>query len=77
MYKLINNLSLPIMNRVFKLNSDSQYNLKQISHFFISLVITVYHGSESISTLGQKMDILPDGYKTIENLDTFKVKIKI
>ena len=23
------------------------------------------------------MDILPDGYKTIENLDTFKIKIKI
>ena len=31
MYKLINNLSSPIMNRVFELNSDSGYNLKQIS----------------------------------------------
>ena len=30
MYKLINNLSPPIMNTVFKLNSDSLYNLRQI-----------------------------------------------
>ena len=33
MYKLINNLSSPTMNRVFKLNSDSRYNLRQISQF--------------------------------------------
>ena len=28
MYKLINNLSPPIMNRVFKLNSGSRYNVR-------------------------------------------------
>ena len=28
MYKLINNLSPPITNRVFKLNSNSRYNLR-------------------------------------------------
>ena len=28
MYKLVNNLSPPIMNRVFELNSDSRYNLR-------------------------------------------------
>ena len=76
-YKLINNLSPPIMNRVFKLNSDSRYNLRQISQFSRSLIKSVYHGSESISYLGPKMwDILPDDYKTIQNLDTFKIKIK-
>ena len=77
MYKLINNLSPPIMNRVFKLNSDSRYNLRQISQFSRSLVRSVYHGTESISYLGPKIwDILPDDYKTIQNLDTFKIKIK-
>ena len=30
MYKLINNLSPIIMNRVFKLNSGSRYNLRQM-----------------------------------------------
>ena len=28
MYKLVNNLSPPIMNRVFKLNSGSRYNVR-------------------------------------------------
>ena len=77
MYKLINNLSPPIMNRVFKLNSDSRYNLRQISQFSRPLVKSVYHGTESISYLGSKIwDILPDECKTIQNLDTFKIKIK-
>ena len=75
-HKLINNLSPTNMNRVFKLNSDSHYNLRQISQFFKSLVKSVYHGTESISHLGPKIwDILPDDYKTIQNLDTFKIKI--
>ena len=77
MYKRVNNLSPPIMNRVFKLNSDSCYNLRQILQFSRSLVKSVYHGTESISYLGPKIwDILPDDYKTIQNLDTFKIKIK-
>ena len=45
MDKLINNLSPPIMNRVFKLNSYSGYNLRQTSQFFKSLVKSVYHGT--------------------------------
>ena len=77
MYKLVNNLSLPSMNRVLKLNSGSYYNLRQISQFCRSLVKLVYHGTESISYLGPKIwDILPNDYKTIQNLNTLKIKIK-
>ena len=43
MYKLINNLSPPIMNRVFKLNSDIRYSSLQISQFSRSLVKSVYN----------------------------------
>ena len=69
--KLINNLLQPIMNKVFKRNSDSPYNLSKIVQF------SVYHGTESISYLGPKIwDILPDYYKTIQNWDTFKIKTK-
>ena len=65
------------MNRVFKLNSDSRYNLKQISQFSRPFVKSVYHGTESISYLSPKIwAILPDDYKTIQNLDAFKLKIK-
>ena len=35
MYKRISNLSLPIMNRVFKLNSDSRYNFSNSAIFQI------------------------------------------
>ena len=65
------------MNRVFELNSDCHYNLRQISKFSRSLVRSVYHGTESISYLDPKIwDKLPNDYKTIKNLDTFKSKIK-
>ena len=75
--QFIINLSPPIMNRVFKLNSDSRYNLKQISQFSRPFVKSVYHGTESISYLSPKIwAILPDDYKTIQNLDAFKLKIK-
>ena len=77
MYKLVNNLSPTIMNRAFKPKSDSRYNLRQILQFSRSLVKSVYHGTESVSYLGPKnSNILPDDYKTIQNLDTFKIKIK-
>ena len=57
MYKLVNNLSPPIMNRVFKLNSNSRYNLRQISQFSRSLIKSVYHGTEIISYLGPKLEM--------------------
>ena len=77
MHNFLNNLSPPIMNRAFKLNSDSHYNLRQIPQFSRSLGKLVYHGTESISDFGPKIrDILPDDYKTIQNLDTPKIKIK-
>ena len=76
-YKLVNNLLPPSMNRVFKLDSDSRYNLRQILQFSRSLIKSVYHGTESISYLGPKIwDILPDEHEAIQNLDTFKIKIK-
>ena len=38
MYKLINNLSSPVMNKVLKLKSDSFYNMRQTPQFSRSLV---------------------------------------
>ena len=79
MYKLVNNLSPPIMNRVFKLNTMNRaFKLNtDFSQFSRFLVKSVYHGTESISYLGPKIwDILPDDYKTIQNLDTLKLKLK-
>ena len=77
MCKLINNLLTLIINKVFKLNSDSHYNLRQISQFFRYLIRSVYHGKKSIPCLCPKIwDILPDDYKTIKNLNNVQIKIK-
>ena len=63
MYKLANLSSPPTTNRVFKLNSDSHYNFRQILQFSRSLVKSIYYRTESISYLGPKIwDILPDDY---------------
>ena len=76
MYNLISNLSPPIMNRVFKVNSNTRYNLEQILQFSTSVGGSVYHGTESISYLDPNVwDILPDDYKTLQNLDSFNIKI--
>lgn len=70
-------LSPPVINSIFKPNSDSRCSLRQISPFFISFVRSVYHGAESIPYLGLKIcDILPDDNKTKKNWDTFKIKNK-
>ena len=72
MYKLINNLSPP---RIVKLNSDSCYNLRQTSVFQILGKIGIKYGIYSYFS-PKIWDILTDEYKTIKNLDTFKIKIK-
>ena len=75
MCKLINNLLTLIINKVFKLNSET--NLRQISQFFRYLIRSVYHGKKSIPCISPKIwDILPDDYKTIKNLNTVQIKIK-
>ena len=77
MYKRISNPSPPIMSRVFKLNSDICCSFRQILQFSRPQVRSVYHGMESIFCLGPNMwDMLPYNYKTIGNLDAFKIKIK-
>ena len=54
-YKLINNISRPVINKVFKLNSDSHYNLRQFSQFSRYLVFSEFF------YLGRKIwNILPD-----------------
>ena len=65
------------MNDISKQKNNSRYNLRQVSEFSRPLVKSVYHGNESVSFLEPKIwDMLPDDYKDIDNLKTFKNKIK-
>ena len=77
MFCISRNISLPIMNDIFKQKDNSQYNLRQISEFSRLLVKSVHHGSESVSFLGPKIwDMLLDDYRDIDSLSSFKNKIK-
>ena len=57
--------------------SDSRYNLRQISEYSRPLVKSLYHESESVSFLRPKIwDMVSEHCKDIDNLNTFKNKVK-
>ena len=77
MFKVSKNLAPSQMHEIFKLKDQSQYNLRYNSLFSRPLVKSVYKGTESLSFLGPKIwDILPDTYKDLPDLDSFKVALK-
>ena len=74
MFKVSKNIAPPKMHEIFKLKDQSQYNIRYSSLFSRPLVKSVYKGMESLSFLGPKIwDILPDTYKDLPDLDSFKV----
>ena len=73
MFKVSKNLALPQMQEIFKLKDQPHYNLRYNSLFFRSLVKSVYKDTESLPFLGPKIwDILPDTYKDMPDLSSFK-----
>ena len=77
MFKVSKNLVPPQMHEIFKLKDQPQYNLRYNSLFSRSLVKSIYKGTESLSFLGPKTwDILPDTYKDLPDLDSFKIALK-
>ena len=77
MFKVSKNLAPPQMHEIFKLKNQPQYTLRYNSLFSRPLVKSVYKGTESLSFLGPKIwDILPDTYKDLPDLNSFKVALK-
>ena len=77
MFKVSKNLAPPQMHKIFKLKNQLQYNLRNNSLFSTPLFKSVYKGTESLSFLGPKIwDILPNTYKNLPDLDSFKVALK-
>ena len=48
MIRVSRNISLAVMNDIFKQKESSRYNLRQISEFSRPLVKSVYNGSENM-----------------------------
>ena len=77
MFKVSKNLAPPKMHEIFKLKDQPHYNLRHNSLFFRPLVKSVYKGTQSLSFLGPKIwDILPDTYKDMSDLNSFKLALK-
>ena len=55
MYKVVNAISLEIMNEVFKLREETHYHLRHNTQLLVDPVISVFNGSESASYLGHKI----------------------
>ena len=76
MYKVQNNCSPEIMNKVFPINEPIyKYDLRNTSNFAACRIKTVRYGLESLSYLGPRLwNILPNEYKKIQSVKDFKAK---
>ena len=75
LYKVANGFSTVIMSRVFPLKESLKYPTNNI--FKSRNVRTVTYGTESLAHLGPKIwKILPDDFKSITSVKSFKIKIK-
>ena len=76
MFKVSKNLAPPQVHEIFKLKDQPQYNLRYSSLVSRQLFKSVYESTESLSFLGPKIwDILPDTYKDLPDLNSFKVAL--
>ena len=77
MFKVKNEMSPEIICDIFTQRINNHYNLRHINHFETPFVRTVCNGMESVSYLGPKIwDIVPEEYKTLNSLNSFKESIK-
>ena len=76
MYKVKNNISPLIMNKIF-IQNENTYNLRSKSTWKIRAVKSVFHGTESLSFRGPKTwDMLSTDIKKSESLREFVLKVK-
>ena len=77
MFRVSRNLSPPIMTDISNKRKKAGITWDKFFKFSRPLVKSVYHESESVSFLGPIIwDMLPSDYNDIDNLNTFKNKIK-
>ena len=77
MFKVHTKTSPEIMQEVFQVKEQGNYNLRNQTDFVIPQVKSVNHGLESIRFLGPKIwESLPNDLKNKESVDSFKTAIK-
>ena len=77
MFKVYTKKSPEIMQEIFPIKEQGQYNLRNQANFVIPRVKSVNYGFESIRYLGPKIwESLPHELKDIESVASFKAAIK-
>ena len=76
MFKVYKNLSPAIIADLFHVRQNN-YNLRHDSYFAIPNVISVYHGTKSLSNLGPRIwNLVPNKLKQLVDIHAFKKEIK-
>ena len=69
--KIKNNMAPEILNEILQ-NRTSSYNLRKNSSFYVRKVHSVYHGTESLSSLSSKIwELVPEDIKQQKSLNIF------
>ena len=77
MFKIYNKTSPEVMQEIFTIKEQGEYNLRNQADFVVPHVKSVNFGFESIRYIGPKIwESLPQDLKNKETLDSFKTAIK-
>ena len=77
MCKIYHGISPTIMNEIFTLRHQNQYNLRNWTYFDAPKTRNVNHGSESVRDLGSKIcETKPAYTRELDTIDKFKIAIK-
>ena len=77
MFKVYNKTSPEIMQEIFTIKEQGEYNLRNQADFVVPHVKSVNFGFESVRYIGPKIwESLPQDLKNKETIDSFKTAIK-
>ena len=77
LFKVYNKTSPEIMQEIFTIKEQGEYNLRNQADFVVPYVKSVNSGFESIRHIGPKIwESLPQDLKNKETIDSFKTAIK-
>ena len=70
-------ISLSVMKNLFEPKAEHSYNLRYISHVAAPSLSTLFHGTESISSLWPRIcSLLPEKFKNFDSLKNLKILTK-
>ena len=77
MFKVYTEQVPEILQDVFPINSQPEYNLRNKTHFAIQPIRTVHYGNNSLRYLGPKLwELIPSDMKDTESVGVYKIRIK-